>query len=148
MSSEKVYGREIFRYVQGGGWTVKALVFEMWDEASFVLLSTALLSLFAFYSPQDTSHSFPTPSSGARFSTKRHVFHHILPFFTPRHSYAVYIIHPAILTALIVWLDVFPAWSGWGNCVLKGTTVAIVCVFLSWWVAKGVVKIPGVGTII
>jgi glucans biosynthesis protein C len=149
LSSEKVYGRKILYYVQGGGWYMKALVFEIWDEASFVFISTALLNLFAFYSPQNTSHSSSTPSNGETISTKIYrVFLRILAFFTPRHSYAVYIIHPAILNALIVWLDVIPAWSGWGDCVPKGIIVAVVCVFLSWWVAKGVVKIPGVGNII
>jgi glucans biosynthesis protein C len=148
MSSEKVYGRNIFLYVQGGGWTAKALVFEIWDEVSFVLLSTALLSLFAFYSPQHTSHASSASSSGEPFSTKmHHVLFRILAFFTPRHSYAVYIIHPAILNALVVWLDLIPTWRGWSDCVPKGIIVAGVCVTLSWWVAKGVVKIPGVGSV-
>jgi glucans biosynthesis protein C len=150
MSSEKVYGRAILYYVQSGGWRVQALVFEIWDEASFVLISTALLSLFAFYSPQNTPHpSSAISSSGETLSTKiHHGFRCILAFFTPRHSYAVYIIHPAILTALVVWLDVIPAWSSWDDCVPKGTIVAVVCAFLSWWMAKWVVKIPSVGNII
>jgi hypothetical protein len=130
-----VYGRATAEPFQGG-WGVKYLLFEMWDELSYVLLGTGWMLLFAFYDA--TTIEAPLPSLVRR----------ILSFFTPRHSYAVYIIHPIILTVIMIGLDVIEVWRDWEWCFVKAVIVGLITAVTSWSAAKAFVKIPAVGRII
>jgi glucans biosynthesis protein C len=125
-----LYGTAIAR------WELKYLFFEIWHELSYVLLGTGWMLLFAFYDPTKTETPLPP-----------HV-RRILSFFTPRHSYAVYIIHPVILTAIMVALDFIEVWRDWEWCFVKAVIVGLTTAVTSWLAAKAFVKIPAVGRII
>jgi hypothetical protein len=130
-----IYGKPITHPFQGG-WELKYLFFEMWDELSYVLLGTGWMLLFAFYDA--TKIEVPLPPLVRR----------ILSFFTPRHSYAVYIIHPVILSVIMVGLDLIKVWRDWEWCFVKAVIVGLITAVTSWPAAKAIVKIPAVGAII
>jgi hypothetical protein len=118
-----------------GGWEWKYFWFEVWDEVSYVLIAPAWIGIFAYYSFHRTKPS---------------LLKWFIPFkyFTPRHSYAVYVLQPAVVSIFVAGMDGIEPWAEWDRCVVKGLVATAFTATVSWGIAKALVKIPAVGAVL
>jgi glucans biosynthesis protein C len=132
-----INGRETIIGNIRGGWNASAFFYEAWNEMSFFLLGAAWLTFF-FYIDSSESGEWEKKV----FSFRRYLH--------ARYSYAVYLIHPIILSVLQVWLE---QWGWWATgpipCLWKAVITGTIALVASWVVSRKLVEsVPEVANVI
>jgi hypothetical protein len=150
------YGKE-WIHPWRGGWEVKVFVFEIWFQISFMTLSSAWIVLCLSWSARSKNYLQPrstesTAPGSITLSPRSLVDDCVLStFLTPRHSYAVFLIHPIILTLIMAQMDHILVWSFWGGewgCTFKAFLTGTLAVVVAWRAAKVLVGLRWIGAII
>jgi hypothetical protein len=146
---------DVFAYLLPEGFP-HVFLFELWNVAVAYLLSVAWLGL-VYHLSTDSSSGEGVRREGER---RRVVFErcHGLwkSFMKARYSYGAFLVHPAVLVALCLAVDMSPGQLGWvhavvgesvtrvGKTVLLGTVSVVLSWLISRWLVENAVLIGSV----